>query len=560
LLIGDFRFKINNKANIGLFCNLQFSISNQQFVGSKECSVPHPVTDDHAEPLAWLAPGTAALVALAHPTATPSQMWARLRHDPAAVLWLVRLARRLPVHRPFVADWFAHPTVTQSILRQLHDAPTGLPTWSAAQYHATIQLAHTASQLAAQVAPAWRTRAWIAGLLAPLGWLLTPTDQHERAARVGRRFARAWSLPAWLAAVVGRVHLPAAQAVPLGAVEPLYSLIQLAIGLRHEVGDHRLSLPRGAAVVPLAEQLGLKRADVQRVQVSLLTLPAEPWRNPYTEPLLRPLLRLAVAYRQTQADDHRRELEAELDHLHSILSGLPERVTDTVHAARLQGLAELAAGAGHEINNPLATIQGQAQYLLRKETVPARRQALEAIVRQTKRVHGLLLGLMTFARPTPPHAAAVELASVMSAVARELQPSATERALELLCDVPTEPAWAWADVQQLTQALTCLVRNAIDAAPPLTSVRLSLSARAETWALAIDDDGPGPTAEQRAHLFDPFYSGRSAGRGRGLGLSMAWRLAQAQGGDVRYEPRATGPTRFVLLVPQLEQSVERRSA
>jgi signal transduction histidine kinase len=50
-------------------------------------------------------------------------------------------------------------------------------------------------------------------------------------------------------------------------------------------------------------------------------------------------------------------------------------------------------------------------------------------------------------------------------------------------------------------------------------------------------------------MFDPFFSGRSAGRGRGLGLPTAWRLAREHGGDVRHVPHPDGPTRFVLALP-----------
>ena len=51
-------------------------------------------------------------------------------------------------------------------------------------------------------------------------------------------------------------------------------------------------------------------------------------------------------------------------------------------------------------------------------------------------------------------------------------------------------------------------------------------------------------------MFDPFYSGRSAGRGRGLGLPTAWRLAREHGGDVTYDPRPDSPARFVLSLPR----------
>ena len=58
------------------------------------------------------------------------------------------------------------------------------------------------------------------------------------------------------------------------------------------------------------------------------------------------------------------------------------------------------------------------------------------------------------------------------------------------------------------------------------------------------------TAAAREHCFDPFYCGRSAGRGRGLGLPTAWQFARQNGGDLRHDPTADGPTRFVLTVPR----------
>ena len=113
------------------------------------------------------------------------------------------------------------------------------------------------------------------------------------------------------------------------------------------------------------------------------------------------------------------------------------------------------------------------------------------------------------------------------------------------------PVLVCADPAQVRTALTCLVRNAVEAAPADGWARVRLEApepgRVE---VAVEDSGPGPDAAQQEHLFDPFYSGRQAGRGRGLGLPIAWRLARQQGGDVRLEPHRPGePTRFLLTLP-----------
>ena len=100
-------------------------------------------------------------------------------------------------------------------------------------------------------------------------------------------------------------------------------------------------------------------------------------------------------------------------------------------------------------------------------------------------------------------------------------------------------------------ALTNILRNGVEAAPAEGWARVMLNSPVEGRVeIAVEDNGAGPDATQFDHLFDPFYSGRSAGRGRGLGLSTAWRLARLQGGDVRFDPtRPATPTRFVLELP-----------
>jgi signal transduction histidine kinase len=113
------------------------------------------------------------------------------------------------------------------------------------------------------------------------------------------------------------------------------------------------------------------------------------------------------------------------------------------------------------------------------------------------------------------------------------------------------PLTICADGQQVGTALACLVRNAIEAAPAEGWARIRLETPApDRIELVVEDNGKGPPLPQREHLFDPFYSGRSAGRGRGLGLATAWRLAREHGGDVRFEALPGEPTRFVLSLPR----------
>jgi signal transduction histidine kinase len=106
-----------------------------------------------------------------------------------------------------------------------------------------------------------------------------------------------------------------------------------------------------------------------------------------------------------------------------------------------------------------------------------------------------------------------------------------------------------------------LVRNAIEATPPDGWVRLRLEATADrALEVVVEDSGDGLrglTAAEREHIFDPFFSGRQAGRGRGLGLPTAWRLARGNGGEVRWDAAVVGLTRFVLRLPRAAETALR---
>lgn len=100
------------------------------------------------------------------------------------------------------------------------------------------------------------------------------------------------------------------------------------------------------------------------------------------------------------------------------------------------------------------------------------------------------------------------------------------------------------------KAVTCLVTNAVEAAPADGWVRLSVGHDTPGQIeIHVEDNGPGLTAVEREHLFDPFFSGRSAGRGMGLGLPKVWRIATLHGGQVRFSSAPGQPTRFTLALP-----------
>jgi two-component system, NtrC family, sensor kinase len=260
-------------------------------------------------------------------------------------------------------------------------------------------------------------------------------------------------------------------------------------------------------------------------------------------------LRLALAHRRTAQFAECERLQVKVDALHDVAQRQRSHEGQRLQEMKLEALAELAAGAGHEINNPLAVISGQAQYLLVSEQEPARRKALQTIVGQTQRIHQTLTQLMQFARPPVPHKQRIDLGGLLSEVAGGLQALADERQVCLTCPELLTAQTLLVDPAQMRAALTSLLRNGIEAAPANGWASLKVQCDAHGVTFVVEDSGPGPTAADREHLFDPFYCGRKAGRGRGLGLPAAWQLARQHGGDVRFDSQHQGPTRFLLTLP-----------
>jgi two-component system, NtrC family, sensor kinase len=184
------------------------------------------------------------------------------------------------------------------------------------------------------------------------------------------------------------------------------------------------------------------------------------------------------------------------------------------------------------------------------ETDLTRQKALHAIIGQTQRVHQLLNELLQFARPARPQKQLLDLPGLMRETVLSLTDLALERQVRVICPEPERGVTIYADPKQILLALECLFRNAIEAAPHGSWAGLRMDTSVPGIAgWIIENSGPGPSPAQVNHLFDPFYSGREAGRGTGMGLPTAWRLARENGGDVCYDANTAGPTRFVLTLP-----------
>jgi len=199
--------------------------------------------------------------------------------------------------------------------------------------------------------------------------------------------------------------------------------------------------------------------------------------------------------------------------------------------AKLAALAEFAAGAGHEINNPVATILGRAQQLLKDESDLGRQRALATIASQALRIRDMIGDLMLFARPPEPQPGWHDLAAVVRTALEPLRELASERKITLI-DSASSAAMAFVDPLQIAVAVTALVENAVNASFDGGKIAVSVRSGDDVAQILVEDHGVGFTPADREHAFDPFYSGRQAGRGLGFGLPKAWRIVTLAGGTI----------------------------
>ncbi len=231
------------------------------------------------------------------------------------------------------------------------------------------------------------------------------------------------------------------------------------------------------------------------------------------------------------------------------LHELEAKFAQALEREKLEAMAEFAAGAGHEINNPLTVIAGRAQLLLQGETDPERRHALALMNAQAMRVYEMIADMMLFARPPQPNFARFEAVKWSDELIAELQPAAARQETALTRIGRQEPLEIEADPTQLAVAVRALLQNAFEALVSGGSVQVDVQSSENELRISVIDDGPGVSEAERRHIFDPFYSARQAGRGLGLGLSKCWRIATNHGGKVAVESSPGKGAAFTMTLP-----------
>lgn len=218
-------------------------------------------------------------------------------------------------------------------------------------------------------------------------------------------------------------------------------------------------------------------------------------------------------------------------------------------ADRLAALGELSARMAHEIRNPLAALCGSVQLLAGTAGIKEHDARLLAIVtREATRLDTLISEFLMYARPLPPQFKKIQLHAYIDEELFFLSRDSRFASIALQNHVP-KSAEVTVDPNQFHQVVINLLQNAADAMPNGGEVRIGCSTTPETVCISITDNGNGIAEDALQHVFEPFWTTKSAGTG--LGLAISYRIIEAHGGTLSVESPPDGGCRFVVALPVL---------
>jgi signal transduction histidine kinase len=232
------------------------------------------------------------------------------------------------------------------------------------------------------------------------------------------------------------------------------------------------------------------------------------------------------------------------------------------HADRLSTIGRLAAGIAHELGTPLNVVSERADMIARGEHAGPEGIVQSALViqQQSVRMTEIVRHLLDFARRRKPDRRPTRLDELARSAVRLVEPLLERRGVRarlldgagaLHCDV---------DPGQLQQVLINLLTNAVDVTEPGGEVRVLVAyapgvpagagqARGRA-CIAVEDDGPGMTAEVRGQIFEPFFTTKPAAQGSGLGLAIAEEIVREHGGSIEVRSEPGRGTEMRVWLPQ----------
>ena len=226
------------------------------------------------------------------------------------------------------------------------------------------------------------------------------------------------------------------------------------------------------------------------------------------------------------------------------------RTAEELERGAAKSVCDLAAGVAHEIGNPLNAISLNLQML---ERDPSDREAIDICKSQVRRLDGIIRGFLGALRPAKMVLSPGSIAEPLKNCLAALKSQFEERRINVTLDVPAALPPVALDKDKMGQVFFNLVKNALEAMKDGGAIDIVLSVDDRDVTVSFRDTGLGMSAEQLAHLFEPYRTTKE--HGTGLGLMISARIVRDHGGVISAQSKEGEGTVFTVTIPRLEKRV-----
>lgn len=234
-----------------------------------------------------------------------------------------------------------------------------------------------------------------------------------------------------------------------------------------------------------------------------------------------------------------------------------ERTRKMYRADRLATLGELAAGAAHEIRNPLTTIRSSIQILKKQLRHPCDIEMADDLIAEVDRINGIIEGMLSFAKPQEPRKESINLKTLLVQSVQLISNLTSKTNLVVNLHYNAENESIIADPDQLKQVFLNILLNAIqsiksDEGKVTVEVNEVTDGAAYlnnsgSYIIEISDNGQGIATEYLDRIFDPFFTTKT--NGTGLGLSISYGIINRHGGEIGLKSEAGTGTKVRIKLP-----------
>lgn len=231
-----------------------------------------------------------------------------------------------------------------------------------------------------------------------------------------------------------------------------------------------------------------------------------------------------------------------------------------IQTEKMSSIGVLATGIAHEINNPLTSVAGYAEALLRRfRDEPALKNDsrldvfphyLEVIVRESYRCKGTIDHLLSFSRRSDGSASLVDMNGIVMEILELLRHNLAYRQIDVITDLRGDLPRVMGDPSGLRQVCMNLLVNAHQAIKGKGEVTVTTDYTEDGMvAIRIGDTGCGIAPDAIDRIWDPFFTTKEVGKGIGLGLALTYDIVKRHGGEIQVESRVGEGSQFMVLLP-----------